>query len=56
VVRSGLVVTAIRVAGWVGSATPGGGVVISRIGHWVVGGSVVVGGTSGCHAGDVRGV
>ena len=54
-VRSGLVVTAVLLVGWVGSAVLVSVVVVG--GGWVVVGSVAVGGASGCCTGDdVRGV
>ena len=54
IVRSGLVVTAVLFVSWAGSAVLVLVVVVS--GGWVVVGSVVTGGASGCRAGDVRGV
>ena len=53
-VRSGLVVTAVLFVSWAGSAVLVLVLVVS--GDWVVVGSVVAEGASGCRAGDVRGV
>ena len=54
IVRSGLVVTAVLFVVWFGSAALVFVVFVG--GCWVVVGSVVAGGASGGHAGDVRGV
>ena len=54
IVRSGLVVTAVLVVSWAGSAVLVWVVVVC--GGWVVVGSVAADGASGCRAGDVRGV